>query len=81
MKKLILISSLTVLFLFTAVSCGSSTSNSKKNPVVEQPDENFYYTCVMHPQVHETKPGNCPVCGMDLEKKWLTMSDSLQMQN
>lgn len=27
---------------------------------------NGYYTCTMHPQVHEVKPGKCPICGMDL---------------
>ncbi len=27
-----------------------------------------YYTCVMHPQIHENKPGNCPICGMSLIK-------------
>ncbi len=25
------------------------------------------YTCPMHPQVRETKPGGCPICGMALE--------------
>lgn len=29
----------------------------------------FYYTCVMHPEIHESKPGKCPKCGMDLVKK------------
>ncbi len=28
-----------------------------------------FYTCPMHPQIHETKPGQCPICGMTLEKK------------
>ena len=28
-----------------------------------------YYTCVMHPQIHSDKPGNCPICGMKLVKK------------
>jgi hypothetical protein len=33
-----------------------------------------YYTCTMHPQVHEAKPGKCPICGMDLVyKKAATM--------
>lgn len=27
------------------------------------------YTCVMHPQVAEPKPGKCPICGMALDKK------------
>jgi membrane fusion protein, copper/silver efflux system len=32
-------------------------------------DENAYYTCPMHPQIHENAPGKCPICGMDLVKK------------
>jgi len=24
------------------------------------------YTCPMHPQVKQDKPGKCPICGMDL---------------
>ncbi|MDI1355995.1 MAG: heavy metal-binding domain-containing protein [bacterium] len=27
------------------------------------------YTCPMHPEVVSDKPGQCPKCGMDLEKK------------
>jgi CopA family copper-resistance protein len=27
------------------------------------------YTCPMHPQIHATKPGNCPICGMKLIKE------------
>ena len=26
------------------------------------------YTCPMHPEVTQDKPGTCPKCGMDLEK-------------
>ena len=26
----------------------------------------LYWTCAMHPQVHEPGPGKCPICGMDL---------------
>src|SRR5271170_3406716 len=26
----------------------------------------LYYTCAMHPWVRESKPGPCPVCGMNL---------------
>lgn len=29
-------------------------------------DSNVYYTCSMHPQVMEFKPGKCPICGMKL---------------
>jgi Cu(I)/Ag(I) efflux system membrane fusion protein len=34
--------------------------------------EKAYYTCSMHPQVHEEHPGNCPICGMKLIKVELT---------
>ncbi|WP_426059159.1 efflux RND transporter periplasmic adaptor subunit [Hymenobacter sp. B1770] len=27
-----------------------------------------YYTCSMHPEVHQDHPGNCPICGMTLTK-------------
>lgn len=33
-----------------------------------QPATDSYYTCSMHPQVHQDKPGNCPICGMKLIK-------------
>ncbi|TKK66419.1 efflux RND transporter periplasmic adaptor subunit [Ilyomonas limi] len=29
-------------------------------------NKDVYYTCSMHPQVHEELPGNCPICGMKL---------------
>jgi hypothetical protein len=27
------------------------------------------YTCVMHPNIAEPRPGKCPICGMALVKK------------
>lgn len=29
-------------------------------------DENGVWTCSMHPQIRQDKPGKCPICGMDL---------------
>jgi Cu(I)/Ag(I) efflux system membrane fusion protein len=34
-----------------------------------------YYTCSMHPQIHEEHPGDCPICGMKLIRVELTGSD------
>ncbi len=31
------------------------------------------YTCPMHPQVRQTHPGSCPICGMGLELESATM--------
>ena len=28
-----------------------------------------FYTCPMHPEIHQNHPGNCPKCGMTLEKE------------
>jgi hypothetical protein len=32
------------------------------------------YTCPMHPEVQSDKPGKCPKCGMNLEKKAMPMA-------
>ncbi|WP_145859719.1 multicopper oxidase domain-containing protein [Pedobacter suwonensis] len=31
--------------------------------------ESVTYTCPMHPEIHDSKPGNCPKCGMRLIKE------------
>ncbi len=31
------------------------------------PAPGVIYTCPMHPQIRQEKPGNCPICGMTLE--------------
>lgn len=38
----------------------------KKDSIQMQP---VTYTCPMHPEIHATKPGNCPKCGMKLIKE------------
>ena len=40
----------------------------KEKPKQLQPTT---YTCPMHPEIHSTKPGNCPKCGMKLVKEKL----------
>ena len=53
-----------LVFLFAAlfVSC-----KQKTQPIAKTQDK-VYYTCSMHPQVHEEHPGNCPICSMKLIK-------------
>ena len=48
-----------ILMLSGIVSCKNKTEKS-----VVQSD--IYYTCSMDPQVHEYKPGKCPICKMEL---------------
>jgi Cu(I)/Ag(I) efflux system membrane fusion protein len=35
----------------------------------EMGHQNEVYTCSMHPEIIRDKPGNCPICGMNLVKK------------
>lgn len=35
--------------------------------------EGVMYTCPMHPQVRQPKPGNCPICGMTLEPEKVSL--------
>jgi Cu(I)/Ag(I) efflux system membrane fusion protein len=43
-----------------------------QSPVVKTTQSRAYYTCSMHPQIHEDHDGNCPICGMKLIKVELT---------
>ena len=33
------------------------------------------YTCPMHPEIEQVGPGACPICGMDLEPKFVDATD------
>ncbi len=63
------------LLLFTLVFAACKQRLSQQSIVKEQ--SKAYYTCSMHPQVHEEHPGNCPICGMKLIKVELTGSNSM----
>ena len=41
------------------------TMEMDKKPAKEK-SNTISYTCPMHPDIHESKPGNCPKCGMEL---------------
>ncbi|MGI8889702.1 MAG: heavy metal-binding domain-containing protein [Chthoniobacterales bacterium] len=42
------------------------TTTSATSPAAKRPP---YFTCPMHPEIHEAGPGQCPKCGMTLVKK------------
>jgi Cu(I)/Ag(I) efflux system membrane fusion protein len=44
--------------------------------IAAKPTMETYYTCSMHPQIHELHPGNCPICSMKLIKAELTVSNN-----
>ncbi len=65
-------------------SCGATQASScccsgKQEDIASQPssaaDPQAIYTCPMHPEIEQVGPGDCPICGMDLEPKNAAMAD------
>ncbi len=60
------------IHIITALALALTVACSSPDDSVEQPSEHSHaeaattYTCPMHPQVKQPKPGKCPICGMDL---------------
>lgn len=54
--------------------CCSSSQHSSSDKTNSIPPSNspIEYTCPMHPQITQPKPGSCPICGMALEPKTFT---------
>lgn len=48
--------------------------NAKQTPAPAAPAGTIY-TCPMHPEIRESKPGNCPICGMALEPLMPSLDD------
>lgn len=73
--------------LLLLAGCKTSTENKESNSPAN-PNTGVHsghnhetaeeaYTCPMHPQIVQDKPGSCPICGMDLVKKVTAGGDSL----
>ncbi|MFO1511991.1 MAG: heavy metal-binding domain-containing protein [Verrucomicrobiota bacterium] len=46
-----------------------AASGCKEKPSTQSGGQTVKYTCSMHPDVVQDKPGNCPKCGMALIEK------------
>ncbi|SIR55584.1 heavy metal translocating P-type ATPase [Bosea sp. TND4EK4] len=44
-------------------------------PAAKHASEGTIYTCPMHPQIRQSGPGNCPICGMALEPEVATAQE------
>ena len=64
--KKFFISSVLSLGFFTLVAVTFSSCHEKKQSGEVSVKKDVYYTCSMHPQIHEDHPGDCAICGMKL---------------
>jgi Cu(I)/Ag(I) efflux system membrane fusion protein len=69
MKNIRSIPSFAFIVLLLMAGCSQKPKETAQTNVVK-------YTCPMHPQIIEDKPGSCPICGMALVKKYGQASES-----
>ena len=67
MKKVTAIIFILFTWSFTGAQDMKGMNMDKKES--KQIPQQTTYTCPMHPEIHATKPGNCPKCGMKLIKE------------
>jgi Cu(I)/Ag(I) efflux system membrane fusion protein len=67
---------------FIAIALFLFACKGKKKEAFQTAD--VFYTCSMHPQIMESKPGKCPICHMDLipvEKKKNADNEALMLSD
>lgn len=64
--KTLSLCALSFVFLVACTQEPNHDGHNEHQPATET--ASTQYTCPMHPQVVQDKPGKCPVCGMDLVK-------------
>ncbi|MCA9034562.1 MAG: heavy metal translocating P-type ATPase [Planctomycetaceae bacterium] len=57
-------------------SCSPGGTDSDVAMDASSSDPDAVYTCPMHPEIEQVGPGDCPICGMDLEPKTVDVSDN-----
>lgn len=55
--------------------CCSNGGAGKSIAKEAETDPEAIYTCPMHPEIEQAGPGDCPICGMDLEPKFVDIAD------
>jgi membrane fusion protein, copper/silver efflux system len=67
-KKQMILAGLALLLVFGAARLARRQGHSESTATATANDEAGikFWTCSMHPQIHQPGPGRCPICGMDL---------------
>ena len=70
-------------YYFCSTSClnkfnqnRASFLQGKKEEKLEAESKGVEYTCPMHPEIVQIGPGSCPICGMALEPRVMTLDDA-----
>jgi Cu(I)/Ag(I) efflux system membrane fusion protein len=77
-KRFWVLSTAGLLSLIILIAVLFTACTQKPKATIAKTANKAYYTCSMHPQIHEDHPGNCPICGMKLIKVEMT-GDSMDM--
>ena len=48
------------------MNCCHNHETNKASSIADNKSDNVFYSCPMHPEVKQDKPGLCPECGMNL---------------
>jgi Cu+-exporting ATPase len=66
-------------YYFCSKGCEAKFKNDPEKYLNPTPQEDLpqdvEYTCPMHPEIVQIGPGSCPICGMALEPKEITLED------
>jgi Cu(I)/Ag(I) efflux system membrane fusion protein len=57
-----------VFLIIAVIGVGVYFLIIKQHGTMDSHGQKEVYTCSMHPQIRKNKPGNCPICGMELIK-------------
>lgn len=60
-----------------SASCCHSSKIPKNSEVTEA---SGFYICPMHPAVRQNRPGNCPICGMALERETVSIEKEVSSE-
>ena len=70
-------------YYFCSTGCLNKFKQNPKNFLAEKQEEKHEaesqgteYTCPMHPEIVQIGPGSCPICGMALEPKVISLDDA-----
>ena len=69
-------------YFFCSAHCKDKFSKSRTpSPVIAKKSHGaVIYTCLMHPEVEQDHPGDCPKCGMALEPKNASLEDNSEQK-